>query len=140
MVSFFGFVQLAGVVDVVPNGVEAARYRYQRVPEGVAHPDSENGVFLAECLAGFDTAAVPASGTSSYSELEYAAEQGDKGYAGECEYAAAAVYDGTGAHQDGQCQGYAPEIETQVYLGCNPMVEARHDPTDCPGGKAGEYE
>ena len=124
----------------MPDSVEAARYRYQRVPEGVTHPDAEHGVLLSECLAGFDAAAVPASGTSADGELEDAAKHGYKGDADKGKYVAAAVYDGAGAHKDGECKRYAPQVETQIDLGCNPMVEPWHYPADGPCGKAGEYK
>ena len=124
----------------MPDGVEAACYRYKRVPEGVTHPDSEHCVLLAECLTGFDAAAVPASGTSAYCELEYAAQHGDNGNADKGEYVAAAVDDGAGAHKDGKRKRYAPQVETQIDFGGNPMVEPWHYPADGPCGKAGEYK
>ena len=127
-------------MDVVPDGVEAACYRYQRIPEGVAHPDSEYGVFLSECLAGLYAAALPASCAPPYGELEYAAEQGDKSYADKGEHVAAAVYDGSCAHKYGQCQGYAPQIETQVYHGCQPIMEPGHEPAYRPCCQAGQDE
>lgn len=110
------FVQLACVVYVVPDCVEPAGNRYQRVPEGISHPDAEYGVLLTEGLAGLDAAAAFAAYAPSYPELECAAYQGYQCYADQGPDAAAAVYDGAGAHQDGQGQGNAPQVEAHVDL------------------------
>ena len=116
----------------MPYCIEAACYRNQRVPEGISHPDAEYRVLLAERLAGFDSAAGPATGQSSYGELEYAACHGDKGYADKGYYAAAAVHDGTCAHENGQRECHAPKVETQVYLGGDPLMETWHKPAYGP--------
>ena len=121
-------------MDVVPDGVEAAGYRDQRVPECVTHPDSEHGVFLTHGLAGLDAAAVSASGAASYGELEDAAEHGDKGNAYQSDNAASAMYDGSGTHEYGKCKSKTPQVKAQVYFGGNPIVESRHEPAYRPGG------
>ena len=110
------FVQLTGIVNIVPDCVESACNRYKRVPEGISHPDAEYGVLLAEGLAGFDAAATFTAYAPSYPELECAAYQGYQSYAGQGPDAAVAVYDGAGAHQDGQGQGNAPQVEAHVDL------------------------
>lgn len=55
------------------NAVEAADDGGDRVEEGVTHPDGENGVLLAETLAGGDAVAIPASDAFPEDELDGAA-------------------------------------------------------------------
>ena len=47
--------ELEGVVEVVPDAVEATDDGGLRGHEGVTHPDGENGILLAECLPSGDS-------------------------------------------------------------------------------------
>ena len=97
----------------MPDAVETAGDGDDGGEEGVAHPDAEDGVLLAEGLAGGDRAAVAAADAAAQPELEDAGEQRggedlpDHG-------AGAALHDGAGAHQDGERQRDGPDIEGQV--------------------------
>ena len=66
-------VELPGVEAVVPDGVETAGDGRDRVHESVTHPDLEDGILLAEGLAGADAAAVARPDGPAGPELEDAA-------------------------------------------------------------------
>lgn len=70
---FPGLVELACVVDIVPDGVETAGDRDDGVPECITHPDPEYCVFLAKCLTGLNAASDGTSGKTSGCELYDAA-------------------------------------------------------------------
>ena len=75
-------MNLPGIVDVVPDAVEASDYGCLRGEEGVSHPDCKYRIFLAYCLAGCDAVvavtgnvAVTVTDFVACPELENAAEQ-----------------------------------------------------------------
>ena len=85
----------------MPDGVETACNRNQRIPERVTHPDPEHGILLAQRLAGFDRTALPAAGNASGSKLDDSAEHGNQSHPNQRNETAAAVYYGAGAHENG---------------------------------------
>lgn len=69
------FLQLPGVVEVVPDTIEAADNGCHRSKERIAYPDYENGVFLADSLTGRNFVAIAPANFLSYPELENTAYQ-----------------------------------------------------------------
>ena len=66
--------QLPAVVDVVPDGVEAAGECGDGVEEGVAYPDAEDDVFLSAGLCSADGLSIAASHEAPEGELQDACE------------------------------------------------------------------
>jgi len=66
------FIQLIGVYQIVPDGVETAGGGADGRQEGVAQPDGEDGVFLPQSLSAFQSASVVLSDSLSQPELQQA--------------------------------------------------------------------
>jgi hypothetical protein len=73
-------VKLSGVPYIMPNRIETACYRYDRIPECVSHPNSKYRVFLPQSLTGFNAASITFSYKLSYTELKDKTEIGIKKY------------------------------------------------------------
>ena len=103
--------QLPGINDIVPDAVESAGYGYHRLEEGISHPDGEDGVLLTERLRCGDLAAVFLPDLAPRPELEDAGGQRRYAYACQHPIAAVEVDYGAGAHQDGEGEAEAPDVE-----------------------------
>ena len=119
----FTAVELVGVDQVVPDAVEAAGDGGDGGEEGVAHPDGQHGVFLAERLAGGDGVAVVAPYSAAEVELAGAAceryghepELGGECYGG--------MDDASRGHGHGKGEGYGPEVERQVLMAADARAQ-----------------
>ena len=105
-------MNLPGIVDVVPDAVEASDYGCLRGEEGVSHPDCKYRIFLAYCLAGCDAVvavtgnvAVTVTDFVACPELENAAEQGNGSYPHKQKQRQAAMDYSLDCHSNGQCKG-----------------------------------
>lgn len=65
---------MKGVEDVLPNHVGTEDDARGRVQEGHCHPDGEDGVLLAERLAGADAVVAAIAKSLTENEVEHAEE------------------------------------------------------------------
>ena len=109
----------------MPYAVEASGYGGDGGEEGVAHPDGQHGVFLAERLAGGDGVAVVAPYSAAEVELAAAAceryghepELGGECYGG--------MDDASCGHGHGKGEGHGPEVERQVLMAADARAQLR---------------
>lgn len=73
-------VELVGIDDIMPDGIEPACGGADGTEECVAKPDDEDGVLLPHGLTCLHAVAVMAPYPFAYGELEYAGDEGGEGY------------------------------------------------------------
>ena len=106
--------QLPGVIDVVPDAVEASCERCEGVEEGVSYPDGEDGVLLSAGLCGADGIGVASAYEPACCELHDAGQEraGEDEEAGQPRHVG--MYEDAGRDGYGERQGHEPEVEGKV--------------------------
>lgn len=114
MDTFTVLVELPGVVDVVPDAVEAAGHCRDRRKERVAHPDDKDGVFLTKSLSSLNSLSISVAYFLPDVELQQAAGKCHHNNTKHCKQRDVAVHDGLDGDGDGQGKRDGPEIERKI--------------------------
>lgn len=123
--TFTVLVELPGVVDVVPDAVEATGQGRDRRHEGVAHPDDKDGVFLAKRLTTLNSLAIYVAYLLSDVELQQAAGKCHHNNSEHGKHRDAAVHDGLDGDGDGQGKRDGPEIERKITVSVENLLQFR---------------
>ena len=124
----------------MPDAVEAAGDRHDRSQEGVAHPDAEHGVLLAQSLAGGDTAAVARAYDLAEPELQHAAQQRSHSDLQQHDEAGFVVDQRARAHQNCKRERHRPEVERHAGIAQQPAVEGGQQIAHQPCRDTGQHQ
>ena len=141
------FSQLPGIIEIVPEAVEASHDGRFRGHKGVAHPDCKDCVLLPEGLSCGDTfvvmswtVSIAAADKMTEGELKGAANKGHEGDEQHKDDTQCAVHYGFDRDSDGKGEGDCPDVESEVGLAEDGLVEGWEEISHQPGAKAWHYQ
>ena len=124
-VLFPPHIKLVGIIDVVPNAVEASRNGSDGSQKRVSHPNCEHRVFLPQSLPCTDRVVIVLSYAFPSPELQRATNERHGSNTYLIRYGNRAVHNAFNRHTDGKGQRDCPQIERKVFAARDHTVEAR---------------